>query len=271
MKARNHAESRKREVLWQKQFDARTAAFEKGRQAVIDRYDKMEVDERVGREKQRQQMEAQRDKLLAEKERTKEVRQKVLEAERVRWVKQKEAMEIKILKIRESYQQMEAQRMPLAEKDKDDARTRKVEVDKKYQQTIENVNAAMLKQIKSRFSREFTEDAARDNQLTETTKRIDSMMAESHARIGYDALSKNDLAEARKFFVDALYFDKDNASAKTGMKSINEKAAAMYWEAYGMKDTNKQQSVRILQTLIRSLLPMDEFFLKSGQLLDELR
>jgi hypothetical protein len=96
-------------------------------------------------------------------------------------------------------------------------------------------------------------------------------MADSYSKSGMAKLDKNDFAGARKDFNEALYLDGDSKSAKEGLKAISSKAQSVYWEAFGMKDTNKSKAVRMLENLMKNLLPTDETYLKSMMLLEELR
>ena len=55
------------------------------------------------------------------------------------------------------------------------------------------------------------------------------------------------------------------------MKALSSKAQAIYWEAFGMKETNKAKAIRTLENLMKNLLPTDETYLKSMMLLEELK
>jgi len=125
--------------------------------------------------------------------------------------------------------------------------------------------------VQKKFKKEYNEEAVREVQITGTTKKIESVVAEAYAKSGLEKLEKNDIALARKDFVEALFVDKNNKTAKEGLKAISAKASAMFWEASGVKDSNKSKAVRILETLLKSLLPTDEIYLKSMLLLEELK
>ena len=96
-------------------------------------------------------------------------------------------------------------------------------------------------------------------------------MADSYSKSGMAKLDKNDFAGARKDFNEALYLDGDSKSAKEGLKAISSKAQSVYWEAFGMKETNKSKATRTLEMLMKNLLPTDEIYLKSMMLLEELK
>ena len=96
-------------------------------------------------------------------------------------------------------------------------------------------------------------------------------MADANAKSGLAKLDKNDFSGARKDFNEALYLDGDSKSAKEGLKAISTKAQALYWEAFGMKETNKSKATRTLEMLVKNLLPTDEIYLKSVMLLEELK
>ena len=112
---------------------------------------------------------------------------------------------------------------------------------------------------------------SREVQVTGTTKKLESMMAEAYTKSGLEKLDKGDISLARQDFVDALFLDSGSKAAKEGLKSIGTKAQAMYWEAFGSKESNKAKSVKILEMLMKSLLPTDEIYLKSRLLLEELK
>ena len=96
-------------------------------------------------------------------------------------------------------------------------------------------------------------------------------MADAHSKSGLAKLDKNDLSGARKDFNEALYLDGNSKSAKDGLKTLSSKAQTIYWEAFGMKDSNKAKAIRTLENLMKNLLPTDEFYLKSMMLLEELK
>ena len=151
------------------------------------------------------------------------------------------------------------------------ASKKKKKIAKQYEAKLSKIQAAELKMIARKFTKTYKEEKKREVQLTKVTKNIEGMMAETFAKIGLDKLERNSLLKARKAFVDALYLDSKNETAKSGMKSISSKAKAMYWEAYGQKETNKSKARKLLRQLESSLLPTNEYFLKAQSLLDELK
>ena len=222
-------------------------------------------------EAQKMQMMAKRDKLLAEKEKRKASRTALLEKERVTWEKNKEKMNSEIEKLRAEIEKRNSEKGALVEKDKDGAKTKKDQVQKKYDETIAKINDAELKMVKQKFQKEYNEEAVREVQTTGVTQKIEGIVAEAYAKSGLEKLDKNDIALARKDFVEALFVDRNNKTAKEGLKAISAKAQAMFWEASGSKESNKAKSVKILEMLMKSLLPTDEIYLKSMLLLEELK
>jgi hypothetical protein len=216
-------------------------------------------------------MMAKRDKLLKKKEQRKARRMKVLDREKANWLKKKDRYEKKIAQIENMIAKKNAAKGDLAAKDKEAAKQKKVAVQKKYEETIEKINKAELQKVKQKFRKTFETEKKREVQITGTTKKIESMAAEAYAKQGLKKLEKNDIARARKDFVEALYLDKDSSTAKEGLKAIKTKAQAMYWEAFGAKDGNKAKAVKILRMLTKSLLPTNEIYLKSRILLEDLK
>jgi hypothetical protein len=216
-------------------------------------------------------MMAKRDKLLAEKEKRKANRQTALDKEKQKWEKAQAAYKAQDEKLAASIEDLTAKKPDSAAKDKETAKAKKEEVNKKYQASLDKVNAAELQQVKQRFKNEYKEEGVREVQITKVTKKIESTAAEAYSKSGLDKLNKDKIGEARKDFVEALFLDSDSKPAKEGMKAISTKAQTMYWEAFGMRDSNKSKAVRILENLIKNLLPTDEFYLKSMMLLEELK
>ena len=271
MQAKHHAESKKQEAAWQKEEAAKEQQYEKGKTAITDKYDNMEIKEKEDRENLKQQMMAKRDKLLAEKEKRKEKRQAVLDKEKQNWEKASQNYKAQIEKTRSDIDALNAKKPESSEKDKAEAKAKKEQVSKKYQESIDKINKAELQQVKQKFKQEYKEEGVREVQLTKVTKQIESAMADANAKAGLAKLDKNDFAGARKDFNEALYLDGDSKSAKEGLKAISTKAQALYWEAFGMKETNKSKAVRTLEMLMKNLLPTDEIYLKSMMLLEELK
>ncbi|MGI6393739.1 MAG: hypothetical protein ACOX2F_03235 [bacterium] len=270
-KSRHFAASKKQETVWQRNAGAKEQWYEKTKQAIVDKYDKMELKEKQDRDAQKKQMIAKRDRLLVEKEKRKEKRQQILDRERVNSEKARAQSDAQLAKIKDEVDKMKSQRAALTEKDKEVAKAKKEEAQKKYNDMINKINAAELKQVQAKFKKEYDEERSREVQATGVTKKIASVIAEAYAKSGLEKLDKNDIALARKDFVDALYADKDNKTAKEGLKAISTKAQAMYWDASGSKDSNKAKAIKILEMLMKSLLPTDEFYLKSMLLLEELK
>ena len=271
LKANNHKDSKRMEKIWIKKVADQKVAYEKGKKAVIDKYDQMEVKEKQGRDVKKKQMMAKRDKLLVKKEQRKTRRMKVLDREKQNWLKNKDRFEKKIADIQDKIAKKDGAKGALADKDKETAKGKKTDVQKKYESTIEKINEAELKMIKGKFRTIYEKEKVREVQITGTTKKIEAMMAEAYAKSGLNKLEKNDIERARKDFVDALYLDSDSKTAKEGLKAIKTKAQAMYWEAFGAKDSNKSKAVKILQILTKSLLPTNEIYLKSRILLEDLK
>ena len=212
-----------------------------------------------------------RDKLLAEKEKRKEKRQAVLDKEKQNWEKTSDNYKVQIEKTREEIDALNAKKPESSEKDKAEAKAKKEQVSKKYQESIDKINKAELQQVKQKFKQEYKEEGVREVQLTKVTKQIESSMADAYSKSGLAKLDKNDFAGARKDFNEALYLDDNSKSAKEGLKAISTKAQALYWEAFGMRETNKSKATRTLEMLMKSLLPTDEIYLKSMLLLEELK
>ena len=271
MQAKQHAESKKQEAAWQKAEQKKEEQYETGKTKIVDKYDNMEIKEKDDREKLKQQMMAKRDKLLAEKEKRKEKRQAVLDKEKQNWEKASDSNKAQLDKVRDEIETMNAKKPEESDKDKAEAKAKKEQVAKKYQESIDKINKAELQQVKQKFKQEYKEEGAREPQLTKVTQKIESSMADAYSKSGLAKLDKNDFAGARKDFNEALFLDGNSKSAKEGLKAISSKAQAVYWEAYGMKDTNKSKAVRTLEMLMKNLLPTDETYLKSMMLLEELR
>ena len=156
-------------------------------------------------------------------------------------------------------------------KDKKRAAQKKKGIKKQYEVKLTKIQDAELKMVARKFNKQYKEERKRAVQLTNVTKKIENKMAEAFAQIGLKKLQNKNLLKARKSFVDALYLDAKNKTAKSGMKAIDTQAKSMYWEAYGAQESNKSKARKILTMLSTSLLPTNKYFLKAQALLDELK
>ncbi|MFO7734988.1 MAG: hypothetical protein R6W70_02100, partial [bacterium] len=164
---------------------------------------------------------------------------------------------------------MEQKRVML-EKDKQEAERRKKSVAEQYRKKLESIQAQEIKAIQSRFRKPYDVERKRVVDPTQITAKIKKEQAEALTRLGLRILEKEELKKAREYFVKALYINKDSKRAKEALQAIEEKAKTLYWKAYGQRDSNKSEAKKTLRNLRNSLMPTNEFFLKSKMLLDEL-
>ena len=270
-KVKNQAEGQKKEKAWSERQQKETDLYEEGKRKITEKYEQMEIKEKNEREKQKQTMMAQRDKLLAEKEKRKEKRQGVLAKEKEVWEKKQSKSKDDEQKLRDEIERSKSKREEDASKDKEDARKKKAAIDTEYQKRLDKIGEEELKVIQSRYKEAYKVESKRDLELTATTKNIEAKLAEVLAKNGLNKLNENDLSAARDAFVQALYLNRNDKTAKEGLNSINSKAKAIYWEAFGIKESDKTKARKMLQQLLKSLLATDEYFLRSRALLEEIK
>jgi len=271
LKAKLHDKETAMQKKWTKKEAAKKKWFKEQKAKIVLKYDNMELSDKKKRESDKKSMQAKREKLLKQKNARKAKRQAKLEKEKMKWQKYLDKYKNKLAKLQDKLEQLKDAYKLGKEKDIQNSKKKKVSIQKQYLAKIDKLNAKELKEIKRKFKKPFKIERKRIVVPSGVTKSIEAKMAEAEAQLGLKYLASQNIKKARKAFVYALYLDEKNKTAKDGLKAISKTAKALYWNAFGMKDTNKYKAKKILKNLLSSLLPTNPYFLKAKSLLDDLK
>ena len=128
-----------------------------------------------------------------------------------------------------------------------------------------------MEAVARKFKNVYEIERERKVQITEMTSKIEAKLAGMVSKRGLELLMSNDIRGAMEQFVKALYLNPKDKTALEGINSVKDTAKTLYWKAYGMRETNKSEARKILQNLIQSILPTNEFYIKSRALLEEIQ
>lgn len=256
---------------WKERSEALEKGYTEKKEAVVKKYEKIETDEKNANKDMKTKVEQEIDTLLKEKNRRKESRQTLLNTEKgtwedqkKKWAADKEQRKVDLDKFKAtSDEEIKAERMKIID--------RKREIEKKYEDTIKAINDEETAQIQAQFKDVSKEVSKLEITPSKMTGDIEAMKADTLARQGLLYLQKEDLIASRRAFVNALYLDRENRTAIDGLKAIETSAKSMYWKAYGLRDTNKKDAQKILETLIKTLMPSSEYFIKAKTALEEIK
>ncbi|HNT27890.1 MAG TPA: hypothetical protein PKH10_06910 [bacterium] len=256
---------------WKERSEALEKSYAEKKDAVVKKYEKIETDEKNANKDMKTKVEQDIDALLKEKNRRKESRQTLLNTEKSTWEDQKkkwaadkEQRKVDLDKFKvTSDEEIKAERTRIIEKKRD--------IEKKYEETIKAINDEETSQIQAQFKDVSKEVSKLEVTPSKMTIDIEAMKADTLARQGLLYLQKEDLIASRRAFVNALYLDRESRTAIDGLKAIETTAKSMYWKAYGLRDTNKKDAQKILETLIKTLMPSSEYFIKAKTALEEIK
>lgn len=149
----------------------------------------------------------------------------------------------------------------------------------KYEQSKNNIEKqykakvdALIKEKSITFSggSEFKEERDRNYEYSAYTKQMNSIKADALAAQGMEKLKDEEIAEARKFFYDALYADANSKSAQNGLNEIEKTAAAMFDRAYADVQAGDISSAKkVLIKLRKELSPKSSYYLRVLALIED--
>jgi hypothetical protein len=211
------------------------------------------------------------DKLLQEKNRRKESRQALLATEKTSWEDQKKQWAIDKEQRKKDLEKFKAESDDELKAERERTSVKKREIEKRYEEEIKSINDEETIQIQAQFRDVSKEISKLELAFSKMTGELEILKADILAKQGLLYLQKEDLIAARRAFANAVYLDRENKTASDGLKAIETTAKSMYWKAYGMRDTSKKEAQKILETLVKTLMPSSEYFIKAKTALEEIK
>ena len=267
-----HQESnQKYEKTWQEKYDKTDAEYKAKKEEIENKYANKQVSDKEAQKAQKEKWEEEVQKLNEEKQRRKENRQGILAAEQAKWNEKVAKWDAEEAQRKEDKEVFAKNQKKLNADDKKEAQAKKKEAEQKYEDAMKEIDEKELEQVRSRLKQEYKVAKSREVVNVKGSESIYKLKAQAYAQSGLKKLDDKDLLGARRSFAEALRIDKNNKIALDGMNSINITAKAMYWEAYGKRETDKAKAKEIFELLTKTLMPSNEFFLKAKTALEELQ
>jgi len=268
-----HESNQKYDKTWQEKYEKTDNEHKEKREEIENKYAAKQVADKDAQKAQKEKWEEEIQALNNEKDKRKEKRQAILAEEKAKWNEKEEKWNAEEAQRKEDKAQFEGEMKTLLAEDKKEAKVKKEDAKKKYEESMKAIDEKELDQVKAKFKQEYKVTKSREIVNVQGSEKIYKLKAQAYTQSGQQKLNgKNrDLLGARRDFAEALRIDRDNKSAENGMKSINDTAKSMYWEAYGMRETNKAKAKEIFTILTQTLMPSNEFFLKAKTALEELQ
>ncbi len=263
-------DSVKKEKAWKEKLEKLETDYKAKKEKIEDKYAKMELASKAEKTDNKKSLEDKREALITKKDKAKEELQEWLTAEKEKWDSLQEEWKADKERRLDSYKENAVQRKQQDEEDKDSAKEKKSDVERNFNDKSKELVETELDDIRSAFNEESDTKRVREMEASAITTDIDSYKAEIYANTGLDLLNAKKYIEAKENFAKALYADRNNSKAQAGMQSINDTAKTMYWNGFGMRETNKSEAKKIFVTLIKLLYPSNEIYVKALIALDEL-
>jgi len=270
IRVRHHNESEKFEAGWKARFEKTEEEFKTTKEAVDTKYSDKQLAAREAQKNQKAEWETEIQSLNEEKERRKTERQAVLDKKRIAWEqKQTEYKRAEAQRKQEKADFIEESKR-MNEEDRREVAQKKRDIEKRFEDATKDIYDAEIEEVRRRFPD--------DHKITRTREVVGVKTSENIQFVKSDALSKNgllklqdrDIIAAKRAFAEAIFVDKNNRIALDGMKSIELTAKSMYWEAYGLRESDKAKAKEIFTVLIKTLMPSSEYFVRAKAALDEL-
>jgi hypothetical protein len=270
IKVRHHGEAEKFEADWKERHSKTEEEFKASLEAVKDKYASKQLAAKEAQKQQKKEWEEEIQSMNEEKQRRKEERQGILDKKRMEWeekqVERKQREEQR--KIDKADFIEESKR--LSTEDRTEAGRKKREIEQRFEDATKDIYQAEINEVQRRFPDEYRFTRTREVVGITTSDRIQNLKSDALAKSGLQKLQNRDILSAKRAFAEAIFIDRNNQIALDGMKSIELTAKSMYWEAFGMRESNKAKAREIFTLLVKTLMPSSEFFVKSKAALDQL-
>ena len=256
------------EVAVEQKKDASENAIDKEKQAVYAKYEKKAETDKKAINGKIAQLESSSKKMIADRGKD----EAKLRAEL-------EAAEKKTDTMKDDWEKAAAKRKAAHEANLKAAEKREAAAKAKYEQSKNNIEKqykakvdALIKEKSISFAggSEFKEERDRNFEYSAYTKQLDSIKADALSAQGMEQLKDENIAEARKYFYEALYADANSKSAQNGLKEIEKTAAAMYDRAYAdMQSGDVSAAKKVLIKLRKELSPKSAYYLRVLALIED--
>lgn len=270
IKVKQQELSEKFQTNWKERNEKLKADYKKAKEEVEEKYAQMALDKKNAQKDLKVTWEKDIQSLNEEKERRKEERKGLLKAEKdgwsnsqVQWKSEGKQRALDKTQFIKDMKRMNSQ-------DRKKASDKKKATEKKFENATKSIYAQELEDIKIRFKEDYKITRKREVVGVAVSENISKLKATALAKNGLRRLQDKDILAARRAFAEALFIDRNNQIAIDGMKSIVSTAKAMYWEAYGMKETNKVKAKKIFILITKTLMPSNEIFIKAKTAIEEL-
>ncbi len=256
------------EVAIEQKKDANENAIEKEKQAVYAKYEKKAETDKKAINGKIAQLESNSKKMIAGKEK-----------DEVRLRAELEAAEKKTDTMKDEWEKAAAKRKAAHEANLKAAEKREEAAKAKYEQSKNNIEKqykakvdALIKSKSISFAggSEFKEERDRNFEYSAYTKQLNAVKADALAAQGMEILKDENIAEARKYFFDALYADANSKAAQNGLKEIEKTAAAMFDRAYAdLQAGDVSAAKKVLIKLRKELSPRSAYYLRVLALIED--
>ena len=270
VKVKHQELSEKFETNWKEKNEKLKADYKKAKEDVERKYAQIALDKKNAQKDMKVKWEEEIQSLNEEKERRKKERKGILKGEKDRWSKSQVQWKSEDKQRKLDKAEFIKDMKKMNSKDRKEASKKKKATEKKFENATKSIYAQELKDIKIRFKEDYRITRKREVIGVAVSEDISKLKATALAKNGLRKLQAKDILAARRAFAEALYIDRNNQIAIDGMKSIISTAKAMYWEAYGMKETNKAKAKKIFILITKTLMPSNEIFIKAKSAIEEL-
>ena len=270
IKVKHQELSEKFEKTWKEKNDKLKDDYKKAKEDVETKYAQMALDKKNAQKEMKVKWEEEIQSLNEEKARRKEERKGILETEKGAWTEKQKQWKVESKQRKKDKAQFAKDMKRMNAEDRKTANEKKKEIERRFEDATKSIYEQELQDIKKRFKDEYRITKKREVIGVAASEEILKLKATALAKNGLRQLEKKDILGARRAFAEALFIDRNNQIAIDGIKSIATTAKSLYWEAYGMKETNKDKAKKIFILITKTLMPSNEMFIKAKAALEDL-
>ena len=271
LKVKFQESNQKYEKTWNEKYEKTENEYKQKKEEIENKYAAKQVADKDAQKAQKESWEEEVLRLNTEKDKRKEERTAILKEEQEKWAEKEAKWKEETQQRNEEKAEFQKGLKKLSADDKKEAAAKKKEAERKYEEAVKGIDEKEMEQIRVRFKEEYKVTRSREVVDVNTSEKLATLKADAFAKSGNKKLQDRDLLAARSAFAEALRIDRNNKNGLDGMKSIDTMAKSMYWEAYGMRESNKAKAKQIFELLTKTLMPSNEFFIKSITALEELQ
>lgn len=256
------------EIAIEQKKEANENAIEKEKQAIYAKYEKKAETDKKAIAAKIAQLENSSKTFIAQRGKEEAKLRADLEAAEKKTDTMKDGWDKDAAKRKATYEA----NLKAAEKREAAAKTKyeqsKNSIEKQYKAKVD----ALIKEKSITFSTgsEFKEERDRNYEYSAYTKQLNAVKADALSAQGMEKLKDEEIAEARKFFYDALYADANSKSAQNGLNEIEKTAAAMFDRAYAdVQNGDISAAKKVLIKLRKELSPKSSYYLRVLALIED--